>query len=56
MTGEARSYTALAEQASVFEKNPLVRRFALANLALKENGNISFGMEIIFDSAILSSR
>ncbi|MDP3762947.1 MAG: hypothetical protein Q8Q97_02650 [bacterium] len=56
MTGEARSYTALAEQASVFEKNPLVRRLALANLALKENGNISFGMEIIFDPAILSSR
>lgn len=56
MTGEARSYTALAEAASVFEKNPLVRRLTLANLALKENGNINFGMGIIFDPAILSSR
>lgn len=53
--GEAEGYTVLAEQASVFETSPLVQTLALANLALKENGNINFTMELTFDPSLMSS-
>ncbi len=56
MMGEAKSYTILAQQASIFEKSPMVKKLSLSNLSLRENGNINFTVEIILDPAIFSSR
>ena len=56
MAGEARSYTTLAQQASLLERSPLVRKISLSNLALKETGSISFTVDVKFDPMILSFR
>ena len=56
MMGEAKSYTLLAQQASVFEKSPFVKKLSLSNLSLRENGNINFTVEMILDLSIFSSR
>ncbi|MDP3784948.1 MAG: hypothetical protein Q8R12_02625 [bacterium] len=54
--GEAKSYTLLAQQASIFEHSPLVKKLSLSNLSLRENGNINFTAEIILDPSSISSR
>lgn len=56
MMGEAKSYTLLAQQASIFEHSPFVKKLSLSNLSLRENGNINFAAEMILDSSIISSR
>lgn len=54
MSGEAKSYTALAHQDAILRKNPSVRRFVLANFSLQPNGNIGFLVEISFVPQVTS--
>lgn len=53
MSGEAPSYTTLAEQAFVFESNPLVSTLSLSNLSLRKGGKVGFSVSITIDTELI---
>lgn len=53
MNGEAKSYTAIAEQAAVFSKSALVEKASFSNFALKSEGNVSFNVSLIINPEVL---
>lgn len=53
MSGLAKSYSSLALQAGVFEKNSIVKRAAFSGFKLDKNGQVGFNVEIVFDPPIL---
>lgn len=54
MSGVARSYRAIAQQSQVFEANPFIKDFIFADFQLQENGDVSFGLTLLFVPEITS--
>lgn len=53
MNGEALSYTMLAEQAFVFESDPMVKGLSLSNLSLRKGGKVGFSVSITIDPELI---
>ncbi|MEK9209237.1 MAG: hypothetical protein AAB926_00200 [Patescibacteria group bacterium] len=53
MNGEAKSYTAIAEQAAVFSQSDLVKKASFSNFSLKNEGNVSFNVSLIINPDLL---
>lgn len=53
MSGLTKSYSILALQADVFEKNSSVKKTKFSNFKLDKNGWIGFNAEIIFTPSVL---
>ncbi len=56
VAGQAKSYTALALQAKVFETNSMVKKVEFSNLGLTDKGGVTFSAALDFDPAIISFR
>jgi len=56
MSGEAKSYTALAQEDEILKKHPSVKRVGFSNFSLQPSGNVNFEVEINFDPRLISSR
>lgn len=56
MFGEARSYTAVAVQAKVFENNDSIEQVSFSGLSLGSGGRVRFNVEIIFKPGIFSYK
>lgn len=54
MRGEARSYSALALQADLFDKSGLLKDVAFSDLTLDEKGNVIFSFKAAVDPGLLS--
>lgn len=54
MSGLAKSYSSLALQAGVFEKNAAVKKSSFSSFKLDKNGQVGFNVKIIFNSSILA--
>ncbi|PIR69652.1 MAG: hypothetical protein COU47_01980 [Candidatus Niyogibacteria bacterium CG10_big_fil_rev_8_21_14_0_10_46_36] len=52
LSGEAPSYTALAEQMKLFESSGVIKLVRISNLGLKETGQVSFDIALGFDISI----
>ncbi|PIS13291.1 MAG: hypothetical protein COT67_02535 [Candidatus Tagabacteria bacterium CG09_land_8_20_14_0_10_41_14] len=52
LDGEARSFTVLAEQAEIFSANSDINSFSFSNFSLTRDGNVSFSLEVVLNSAI----
>jgi hypothetical protein len=48
MVGEAKSYTAVAFQAKLFENNEFIDHVIFSSLNLKEAGKVGFSVELVF--------
>ena len=53
MNGEARSYTAIAQQAAVFSKSDFVEKANFSNFVLKNEGNVSFNVSLVINPDLL---
>ena len=53
MNGEAKSYTAIAQQAAVFSKSDLVEKANFSNFVLKNEGNVSFNVSLVINPDLL---
>lgn len=53
MTGEAKSYLAIAQQSELFEKNRYIENHIFSNFALTETGLVSFTLDFTLNQDIL---
>lgn len=53
MNGEAKSYTAIAEQAAVFSKSDFVKKADFSNFVLKNEGGVSFNVSLVINPDLL---
>lgn len=53
MNGEAKSYTAIAQQAAVFSQSALVEKAGFSNFVLKNEGSVSFNVSLVINPDLL---
>lgn len=54
LKGEAPRYSSLAYQSDVFRANKNLLGFSVENIELTKEGNVTFGLTMVFDRAFLS--
>ena len=54
LTGQSKSYIALAQQAEIFGDSNKIESFTFSGLSLDETGDISFSLDLIFNPLILA--
>lgn len=54
LSGEAKSYTALAKQAAILSKDEKIKEASFSNFSLTEKGGVTFSLKMIIDPSILS--
>lgn len=56
LTGNAKTYTALAQQMVSFKEDPSVESIAVSKISLSESGGIEFDLAIVFSKSILINK
>lgn len=56
MSGEARSFTSIAQQSDLFEKNRYIRNHIFSDFTVTESGNVSFTLVFTLDPNLLTYR
>lgn len=56
MDGTAKSYSSLASQGEIFEKNKNIKNVSFTNLGLSDKGTINFTVTLILDPIIIAYK